>query len=179
MKKTEDRSRKTEVRTILTFAFLLFTCSMFAQGDFKAENGAVIWQKVYNVGEAVSIGDLALQLADVNESGTRLTGNIKNSPVNYKAQGVSRMQMPLYMNNNFSAGVVIEQKENRYRVTVNNIAFADLDDYNSHTNEGQTALSTYVLKKGVELRKSQLKALEIFSKDLEQRFIINKETADW
>ena len=79
------------------------------------------------------------------------------------------MSLPLYMRQPFNAKVAVEKKEDRYRVTVSQIIFLDLEEFSTSSNSF-TPLQTYAINKTSELKKSQIKALGWFDEDLSQRF---------
>lgn len=168
------------MKTLLfTFSFLLFTFFSYSQGDFKAESGTIIWQKVFTPEQGANIETLATQLASVNVSAEVITGTFNSATINYAAQGVKRMAMPIYMVEPFNASVVIERKNDRYRVSVNNIVFKDMAGRTRNAAESFTPLQNYVFKNSGEIRTNQIKALEIFSNDLTQRFTVKTTLADW
>jgi hypothetical protein len=109
------------MRTLFTLTFLLLAYVGIAQHNFTLDNGQLIWQKVY---ETTGGESLAIKLQETTEISGILNGKFTGK-VNPQAIGVTFMQFPIYMRDEFTASASIETKPDRYRVTVQNIQFKD------------------------------------------------------
>lgn len=140
---------KALLTTLITFLF--FNVSAQENNNFKIENGALIWQKVYE--SKFSPEDISNQLKSkgvvkhVNLSNNMLTGDI-NTQANYKGAGFREMNIPMFVpRNDISCSVTINFKEGRYRVTLRNFKLiANTEDPLTEIGETST-LETYALKK--------------------------------
>lgn len=131
----------------------LYSLPAFCQKDnnFKIENGALIWQKVYE--SKLSPEGISNQLKSkgvvkhVGLSNNMLTGDI-NTQANYKGAGFREMNIPMFVpRNDISCSVTINFKEGRYRVTLRNFKLiANTEDPLTEIGETST-LETYALKK--------------------------------
>ena len=86
--------------------------------------------------------------------------------------------MPIYMLEPFSASVIVEIKPDRYRVTVANIRFTDLEDGNRLTDKGTETIEFYVIDKTGNFKTSQQTALIALDADLTSRFTFNNNS-EW
>lgn len=157
---------------------LLITCFTAGSQNFIVQNGALIWQRIYENPDNHPVKPLTLQLEKVSINGSDYSGQINKTPVNYTAYGMKRMQMPLYMTQPFRADVHIEIKPDKYRVTVSNILFDDLADASLLTTESTSPLSDYAVTSSGQIREGQKKALAVFDQDLTVRFTIQNQS-DW
>lgn len=82
----------------LIFFISIPSIAQFEVGSFKAENGKVVWQKVYD-------GDLPLE-----------SGEIK-----LRAIGLPRMTTTIFITQLTGADMKVEKKEGRTRITITNI----------------------------------------------------------
>jgi hypothetical protein len=126
----------------LVFLFLLVATPCLAQfevGNFKAENGKVVWQKVYEE-------DLPLE-----------SGEIK-----LRAVGLPRMTTTIFITQLQGADMKVEKKEGRTRITITNIFsfFSTSVSTGSYTIEGNPntyAGDIYVSKNSGAFKKKFLK----------------------
>lgn len=88
------------MKKLLYLIFLISfpSIAQFEVGSFKAENGKVVWQKVYD-------GDLPLE-----------SGEIK-----LRAIGLPRMTTTIFITQLTGADMKVEKKEGRTRITITNI----------------------------------------------------------
>jgi len=77
------------------------------------------------------------------------------------------MKLPIYMHGEFSASVTVENKPDRYRVTVTNIQFEEYSLYDYMTNRHG------------ELNKISQSHLPIIDKHLTFVFTANEKSTDW
>ena len=142
-----------------TILLLLFTSLTIAQGDFKIESNKLIWQKVFDLD--ISKDDFIKNLKlsgnfyDI-EYDSFISTNIKEVPIDYKASGYKVANTPMYISSsNIIGDVIIEFKEEKYRVTVSNIklkgnipnlavhqTMVELKDYAVKNNEFKKAFKT-------------------------------------
>ena len=160
---------------IITTSALLLLCFAVSAQNFTVLNGAIVWQKVYKNPDNLPLQPITLQLANITSNDAGYSGSITKSNVNYTAFGIKRMQMPLYMTQPFSAAVHIEHKTGKYRVTVSNILFDDLDI----KIETPSPVGDYCINSSGEIKESQKKALATFDQDLTSRFTIVSQTSQW
>lgn len=165
------------MKSITLFIILFLPVLAFAH-NFKTENGAIIWQKVYDTTDSVTMKSFGSAIAEATHNVNTITGKIINSKVNYSISGVKRMQIPLYMNEPFGADVLIEYKSGKYRVTVFNISFKEPEDGSMLTSESSSPMGDYALNSSGEIRQNQQKALEVFDADLSLRFTM-KSNNEW
>ncbi len=140
-------------------SILLFICSIFLisftlseTDNFEIEKGQVLWQKVYEtdltkeqlIGQVKSSG----QFENISENGESLTAEINQLSMDFKGYGISEMSTPMYVSRSYiKAFVLIEFKDERYRVTLKNIKFVQKYE-DALSKEGETTdIELYALKK--------------------------------
>lgn len=128
---------------------LLFMASMIASAqsyNFYSNEGSIYWQMVYKA-------DTDIMTMLVNSGKVEQINNIKGTitarliPNKVDLKGRRNGVVPIYISqSNISGFVRIQQKDGRYRVTVNQIVFS-----NNNSNLGQigeeTPLETYAAKR--------------------------------
>ena len=137
---------------------LIFIASFFASvvamqaQNFKLENGSIFWQRVYEHDadiEAMLVN--SGKFTDINISNGIYTAIIK--PAKVDINGRSVMEIPIYIRDGYMTGFVkIQQKENRYRVTVDQFVFIDMVDSPLGQQGEETYLEVYALKRDGTLR---------------------------
>ena len=131
--------------------------------NFQITNGRLIWQKVFN--SKMTKEDL---ISTIKKSGLieivevknkELIGYFRKVPLDYKGFGSSEMSTPIYINRNqLNTFVLIEFKENRYRVTIKNMQLIQSFDDNTSNFKETTELEFYALRKrNSEFKKAFLK----------------------
>lgn len=162
--------------------FLLITFNCFSQKSaeipttFSVENSIITWEKVYTLEENQSIDDLKNNLKlKMNSDGY---GTVYDNQCKCRAASE-------YLGWNFNYDYRVEQKENRYKVTIANIIFIDgitMSLYGVTTTQQSTPFENYILKKTGELKtgfqtKSNLECLDnYFTK---QFTILKVNKKDW
>lgn len=138
---------------------IIFLCSTFLFGfnlsetdNFEIENGQLIWQKVFNtdltkeqfINEIKSSG----QFDNIIENNKNFTAEINQLSLDFKGYGVSEMSTPIYIARSYlKAFVLIEFKEQRYRVTLKSIKLVQKhEDALSKVGE-TTNIELFALKK--------------------------------
>lgn len=112
---------------------IIFLCSTFLFGfnlletdNFEIENGQLIWQKVFDtdltkeqfINEIKSSG----QFDNIIENNENFTAEINQLSLDFKGYGISELSTPIYIARSYlKAFVLIEFKEQRYRVTLKSI----------------------------------------------------------
>jgi hypothetical protein len=114
------------MRTILLF-LTIFSFKSYSQvlefENYKFENGNLIWQKIYE--SELTNDDLFKSfknsgiIEDLEKSENTITGKIENLDLDYKGFGDTEMNTAAYISRSyFKSFVLIELKENRYRITL-------------------------------------------------------------
>lgn len=143
---------------------------------FSVENSIITWEKVYTLEENQSVNDLSNNL--------KLKMNADGYGTVYDNQCKCRATSS-YLDWNFNYDYKVEQKENRYKVTISNIIFIDgitMSLYGVTTTPQSTPFEYYILKKTGELKPGfQTKAnLECLDNYFTKQFTIQKTTKkDW
>lgn len=166
------------MRTFLTLLFTAIAINAFAQENFLVENGDLVWQKVFEATPSPS--QLAAQLSNVSELDNTINGELTDIEANYAAQGYRRMQISIYMTNPYSANVQVELKDDRYRVTVRNIRFVDLESTSYRNATKQYTPVSFLLVNGNSLKSSKTaqRSYDILNGDFLRRFDIGKKAND-
>lgn len=105
--------------------FFTFSTSAQTHGFSVSDTGTIYWQRVYPIelthDELMEIITNDGRFVDIND-GDVITFYLKRTPVDFKDLGYSRMDIPLYAAAcDASCFVTIQQKEDKYRVTADNI----------------------------------------------------------
>lgn len=138
------------------FVFNLCINSLFAQdtiNNFKVEQDEIVWQKVFDTqlsfDSVISHFEEQGILESISIVNDKIIGGLKPFEADYKGAGYSRMSSPIYIVSYlFTGHVVIEFKDNRYRVTVRKIFLEKI--YNDGLSESgqKETLNTFAVKKG-------------------------------
>lgn len=142
---------KTVISVIIT-SYLAIT-SLYAQSNnFDVSEGNLYWQKVYNVG--LSHDDLLNiivnngNFVDIND-GDVITFRLIRGKVNVEDYGYKRMAVPMYVvNYDVSCFVTIQNKEDRYRVTVDNIVLVRNVTTRMGKEGEEEPIETWAVKRG-------------------------------
>lgn len=112
------KHKKTMKKLLLLLLFLPFT--NYSQHNFTVKNNQLVWQKVYE--NPVKKNTFFTQLANIKE-----TNLLENTAIGISGTTdwyVFKIQKPPYWASfPISYFVNIEFKENKYRVTISNVAF--------------------------------------------------------
>ncbi|SEW37054.1 hypothetical protein [Chitinophaga arvensicola] len=120
---------------------------------YKLDKGELLFENIYHVDSltADQIGAMLKReipkiqgIVDIRTEGNLLTGRIRNSNINYRKAGHNPMNTYSLLDNPFDAGVTIEWKDGRYRVTLSGVVFHTGKDFN------KVFLNTVLIKKGSE-----------------------------
>lgn len=116
------------MKRIFFLVFLLIPVLAFGQEEsfFSLNDGGLIWQKVYESNaspESVSRGLMSSgYFSDIKSAEGLVTAEMSGVHLLYKDLGYKRMRLPLYVvNDTYSAFVMVQIKDGRYRVTLSRI----------------------------------------------------------
>jgi hypothetical protein len=135
----------------LLFAFAL-VCPEFGlaqattYGDFKIVNTEIIYQKVFEQ-DSTTLEKLesflkgAADVSNVERSGASITASLADLSVDYKKFSFAQVGTPpIIQTGRFSGKITAEAKDNKYRITVEqitmkgDIGYKKIPDYESMTN---------------------------------------------
>lgn len=181
------------MKKIILF-LLLFSINCFSQTkqpetNFYLENGKVYWQNIYEV-PGKNIDDLIQYfrkevLTDIKQDNFQIIDNtisfvIDNDKVNFKKYGGTTMGTAIFIQYYYKYLVVIDFKEEKYRVTVKDIF---LDNKNIMVRDSGNFEEYITKKKNTEFTTNSIaiKGLQYFHKDFLNKFNINTESKknDW
>ncbi len=151
---------KVKILLVLTFILIIFdTSAQDTSNNFVAENNFVFWQKVFETDlteiELITLVKESGFLENYQIEENKIYGNLKPIDADFKGAGFSEMVCPMYIARSFFDGfVIIEFKENRYRVTLKNIMLTQKYDDGLSKEGERTTLETFALKNGQNVMKS-------------------------
>lgn len=140
----------------IIFFISIPSIAQFEVGNFKAENGKVVWQKVYDE-------DLPLESGNIN-----LNGHLPNE---FREK---KIYSSLFMTKLKGADMGVEKREGKTRITLTNIyAEFEVSYINGNKFEGgrTTAFDEYVNKKTGVFKKKFLKKYERILNEIIEREI--------
>lgn len=136
---------------------LLFPVLFFSQVEnFTANNRQLSWGKIYETSlsknDLINILKSSGKFSITSEDDNSIFGSTKNIMADYKGAGFTTMGTTIYVqNSSIGSNFKIDFKENKYRVTINNIILTELvSPIGSFlkTQDPNIALEMYVLKNG-------------------------------
>ena len=145
------------------------------------DNSQIVWQKVFSS----DIDDLQnsfkkevvtnLQLENLQELGNTISFTVKNENIDFKKYGGTWGGTAAFIKYPHNFLVVIDFKENRYRVTIKLIKI----DFSSE-DLGIIDLETFLLKKG-KLKNNKLSkvSLSYYHKHFSDKFTLKQINDDW
>ncbi len=166
------------------FLFLLFFCTAtFAQttdsiGNFQRNNKQLIWQHIYNTPVSVQKFASALKIrtsiSDVSYQDNQITAKLEKYKLNYQKYGGSYMKTAIFGDYIYSAVIVIDIKESKYRVTIKDFSSQTTSDKVVET----TLLSDEISRNDGTFRdtKTVRAALGYFDRDFLEMFKYSPET---
>lgn len=161
-------------------AFMLISLASFAQtNNFYVENGKLYWQRVYE--QNIDIESMLTnsgKFIDINFANGVISATLKPGKVDVKGRGP--MDIPIYIRDGHVTGFVrIQQKEGRYRVTIDQIVFIDMVDSPLGKQGEETSLETYAIKKDGSLRPYFLNtASAIINDSFTDLFVLRNDLGD-
>ena len=115
--------------------------------NFHSENGKVYWQKIYET--ETDISNLMInsgRFSDVVDFNGIISA--RYVPTRIDLNGRGQMEVPIYIRDSeITFFVRIQQKEGRYRVTVDQVIFIQALDTQLSRKGDQTAIEVYALKR--------------------------------
>ena len=134
------------MKRILLFAILFISPLLCAaQENFYIDKGEIIWRRVFESAADLKTIETNFRakgcFRDFNSYDGLITAELYGLRLNIEATGYKRMSLPIYIpSNSFSAFVIVQVKEDRYRVTVRRIYLED--------KLGVSSLTTFAVKDG-------------------------------
>jgi hypothetical protein len=148
------------MKNAVLLIILFSTLSSYSQfqktdsiGNFYVIKNKLVWQKYYHLDDIDELdqqlksNDLTRNL-DILNFGTSAITNLLDIPGN---------NLPLYTKNGFKAFVVIDIKNDNYRVSVKDITFPDFVEeryYNGMRNSTGGTLDYYILRQGETIKRN-------------------------
>ena len=162
-----------------TFILLFITYSITAQHNFTIVNNSLQWQVIFNKDTNTNIVDYFKK----NPFTSALTFTENISGISNWHQLQNKKGLPIFAYQDFKAFITIEEKEDKYRVTVTNIIFKGVEiSFGGVTNKSEDHLEALALKNDFTIRPSKptqntLNALNTFFTDT---FTVNvTPTTNW
>ena len=150
---------------------LFVTFNSFAQSNFKTEDATIVWQHVYETNES----DLIInQLKSAKETANLIFEN----RLIYGVTDFYNDNKSLYTNS-IHYYLKVEVKDDKYRVTISDIAFKGVETTYGTKNiafskqEDYELNKWYINKKGT-IKKSKIAFLDKLSANFENKYKINK-----
>ncbi len=153
------------MKRFLTLMAILICGTAFAQKDPRSfsvtDDNTVIWQKIFDTDKGIEelYEDVinSGKLMDVVLLNDKITAKLVKNSVNFKALGYNRGQVPMYIGTgDFSAFITIQVKDNRYRVTIQDIIVTINKNIGLGERGEDTHLEEYVLNKRGQFNSSFL-----------------------
>jgi len=171
----------------LTIVLLLLTSSVFGQKlvdslyTFKVVDSEIVWQKIFTSDE----DDLQntfrkqvvtnLQLENLQEIGSTMSFVVKDEKIDFKKYGGTWGGTATFLQYPQNFLVVIDFKDNRYRVTIKTIKV----DFSS-VDLGINKLDDFILKKGkFKNTKYIKKSLSYYHRHFTEKFTLKQKNDDW
>lgn len=134
--------------------FIFFPIAVFSQETLNIEDGEITWKKVYETN--LSEGEIK----------TSLRANSTLNPISDNFSGTSNLvslkceeTIPIYLEGKIQFFVLIEFKENRYRVSVSDINVIPdetTEVFGVRSTEDGKALEDYQIRNNGEFRKNNM-----------------------
>ena len=171
----------------LSIIFFLITSSVSSQKlldslyTFKVVDNEIVWQKVFTS----DVKDLqnafrkqvvaSLQLENLQEIGSTISFVVKDEKIDFKKYGGTWGGTAIFLQYPQNFLVVIDFKDNRYRVTIKSIKV----DFSS-ANLGIDKLDEIILKKGkFKNTKYMKKSLSYYHRHFTEKFTLKQKNDDW
>ncbi len=167
------------VKTLLfIFAFGLFATSLLGQENWNLENGELRWVRVYESSlsfiEISTSLSLVKDLSDIQILDKAISFQLSNHTPDKKKYGIAHFAGPALLNLPISGDGLLEYKEGRYRITLEN-----LTAYNEVVGDIDF-VDTYTKKKRTEFRTSQttVQSINIINREFTEMFELSVGTND-
>lgn len=169
---------------IFSTAFVINAFSQESVNNFHIEENSIIWQRVFekslNFEQLYTLVNDSGQFELLKKEENKITGELKQIDADFKRAGFTEMGIPMYIpRSSYSAFVIIDFKDGKYRVTIKKIVLTQkYDDPLSKQGE-KTNLESFGLKRGKsEFTASFIKSpAQILDYTLTQKFDF-KETGE-
>jgi hypothetical protein len=103
--------------------------------SFYIDNGSIAWQKIYDTemtsNQIIKSIFMSCEFTDITVvDSSFIVATISPQNIDYEKQGYKRMQLPIYISNNYlgPAKVIIQVQPGRYLVTVKKITLTGKDN---------------------------------------------------
>lgn len=153
---------------VLSFALLqLISNKSYSQettvpslSNFYIENNTVVYKRVFDLPNQneKEVKDALLKflskvpnVSNVKESGNEIFADISNMKINYQKYGGSYMSTLILLNHSMFAKLIVQRKDNKYRILIKDIYFMDdesLQSLNSKKEMDNRSDLTSVITKG-------------------------------
>ena len=133
-------------RICLALLLALVGLTARAQENFYIDKGEIIWRRVFESAADLKTIETNFRakgcFRDFNSYDGLITAELYGLRLNIEATGYKRMSLPIYLPNGvFSAFVIVQVKEGRYRVTLRRVGY-------SIDRMGSSMLSSMAVKEG-------------------------------
>ncbi|RZJ33750.1 MAG: hypothetical protein EOO51_12735 [Flavobacterium sp.] len=165
------------MKKIFICAAFFYTALCFSQGNFRINNYQVIWENVYEKpdrSEAEILASIQSEILAYNPINVTLTDHaisfkIDDDKINLNKLGRKAMSTPMQCSRNFDYTVLIDVKDNKYKVTIMNLA---IDDKASNGMLSGTFEDQMTKKAGTQFRTGSgvVDALNLFSQYLKEKY---------
>lgn len=177
------------MKKLLLISIISFNLFTYSQNNLIVNNNSISWQHVYDL-DSVTTTKLVKTLntipsiKNIQYFDNQISAEIEGAKIDYEKYGGKTLTTLTILNYNFDAKVIIDIKENKYRVTVLNMLFTDnwsVASQNTFTNTRPEKLSDYVLKKDGSFKKGKTytNGLSYLDQDLLNMFTYTKSDNDW
>lgn len=173
--------------SLLVLLLIVCTGARAQEDRFSVRDGGVVWQTVYQspldadgVISALLTKGLVEDLVDVPGG---ISCQVRLHSINWKATGLERMEVPLYLvNNQMEAHAVVLFREGRYRVTVDRIVFKAPSSTSLRERGETSTLEDYALNGRGAIKRVfySMYAAQVLDYDLLKIFEVTvQEEEDW
>jgi hypothetical protein len=152
---------------LITLSFIIFSTISYSQEgtnsieNFVIENNGVVYKKVFDIPNQseieikkniLSFISKVPNVSNVKIVGDEIFGDIVNLKVNYKQFGGSYMSTLILLNHSMFGKLIVQTKDNRYRILIKDIYFIDdvsLLSLNSKKEmDNRTDFTNFITKNG-------------------------------
>lgn len=163
---------------LLLFFFATSIMALAQTYNFNSNEGKIYWQMVYEADtDIVSMLTNSGKFDQINKATNIVSAYL--TPNKVDLNGRRNASVPIYISqSNMSGFVRIQQKDGRYRVTVDQIVFSNNNSSLGHIGE-ETPLETYALKRDGSFKPLFLStAAEILDEALTEIFKPQEDLGD-
>ena len=129
----------------------LFSQTSYYNFEINNDEGTAIYKKVFEMDNINKEGIInyikSLSHITFTKTDEELDGKIKGMIINYKKYGVKKGSMPIFINGEFSANLRVQFKDDKYRITLKNMKFANRT--NTYENDYNFSVNAVNRRKGV------------------------------